>query len=94
MGQRFREDKCYIIAGLYHKSHFLFVDFPKAVKKKLLALDSPTFLTNLKRGFFNTLLVPVIVDSRSIPRGGFLQIMLKAGRTFLAKRSICSIRSG
>lgn len=27
---------------LYHKSHFVFVDFPKTVKKKLLALDSPT----------------------------------------------------
>jgi hypothetical protein len=25
---------------LYHKSHFVFVDFPKAVKKKLLSLDS------------------------------------------------------
>jgi hypothetical protein len=25
---------------LYHKSHFVFVDFPQAVKKKLLALDS------------------------------------------------------
>jgi len=27
---------------LYHKSHFVFVDFPKAVKKKLLALESTT----------------------------------------------------
>jgi len=27
---------------LYHKSHFVFVDFPKAVKKKLLALENPT----------------------------------------------------
>jgi len=27
---------------LYHKSHFVFVDFPKAVKKKLLALESAT----------------------------------------------------
>jgi hypothetical protein len=26
---------------LYHKSHFVFVDFPKAVKKKLLALENP-----------------------------------------------------
>ncbi|MBI4610732.1 MAG: hypothetical protein HY726_17190 [Candidatus Rokubacteria bacterium] len=25
---------------LYHKSHFVFVDFPKAVKKKILALES------------------------------------------------------
>ena len=25
---------------LYHKSHFVFVDFPKAVAKKLLALES------------------------------------------------------
>jgi hypothetical protein len=25
---------------LYHKSHFVFVDFPKAVKKKLLELES------------------------------------------------------
>ena len=25
---------------LYHKEHFVFVDFPKAVKKKLLSLDS------------------------------------------------------
>ncbi len=25
---------------LYHKSHFVFVDFPKAVAKKLLALQS------------------------------------------------------
>ena len=25
---------------LYHKSHFVFVDFPRAVKKKLLALES------------------------------------------------------
>ena len=24
---------------LYHKSHFVFVDFPQAVKKKLLALE-------------------------------------------------------
>ena len=24
---------------LYHKDHFVFVDFPKAVKKKLLSLD-------------------------------------------------------
>jgi hypothetical protein len=27
---------------LYHRSHFVFVDFPKAVKKKLLALESTT----------------------------------------------------
>lgn len=27
---------------LYHKSHFVFVDFPKAVKKKLLELESST----------------------------------------------------
>ena len=27
---------------LYHKSHFAFVDFPKAVEKKLLALESTT----------------------------------------------------
>lgn len=27
---------------LYHKSHFVFVDFPKAVKKKLLAIESTT----------------------------------------------------
>ncbi|MBI2998301.1 MAG: hypothetical protein HYY46_07575 [Deltaproteobacteria bacterium] len=26
---------------LYHKRHFVFVDFPKAVKKKLLALENP-----------------------------------------------------
>ncbi len=26
---------------LYHKNHFVFVDFPKAVKKKLLALENP-----------------------------------------------------
>ena len=25
---------------LYHKSHFVFVDFPSAVKKKILALES------------------------------------------------------
>ena len=25
---------------LYHRSHFVFVDFPKAVKKRLLALES------------------------------------------------------
>ena len=25
---------------LYHKSHFVFVDFPNAVKKKILALES------------------------------------------------------
>ena len=25
---------------LYHKSHFVFVDFPKAVKKKLLELEA------------------------------------------------------
>jgi hypothetical protein len=25
---------------LYHKSHFIFVDFPKAVKKKLLELEN------------------------------------------------------
>lgn len=25
---------------LYHKSHFVFVDFPKAVKKKLLELEN------------------------------------------------------
>ena len=25
---------------LYHKSHFVFVDFPRAVKKKLLALEN------------------------------------------------------
>lgn len=25
---------------LYHKSHFAFVDFPPAIKKKLLALES------------------------------------------------------
>ena len=25
---------------LYHKSHFVFVDFPKAAKKKILALES------------------------------------------------------
>ncbi len=27
---------------LYHKSQFVFVDFPKAVAKKILALDSAT----------------------------------------------------
>ena len=27
---------------LYHKSHFVFVDFPKAVKKKILAVASAT----------------------------------------------------
>jgi hypothetical protein len=27
---------------LYHKSHFVFVDFPKAVAKKILALQSVT----------------------------------------------------
>jgi len=27
---------------LYHKSHFVFVDFPRTVKKKILALDSTT----------------------------------------------------
>jgi len=27
---------------LYHKSHFAFVDFPKAVKKKLLELENAT----------------------------------------------------
>lgn len=26
---------------LYHKNHFVFVDFPKAVKKKLLELETP-----------------------------------------------------
>ena len=25
---------------LFHKSHFVFVDFPRAVRKKLLALES------------------------------------------------------
>jgi hypothetical protein len=25
---------------LYHRSHFVFVDFPKAIKKKLLELES------------------------------------------------------
>ena len=25
---------------LYHKSHFVFVDFPRAVKKKLLVLEN------------------------------------------------------
>jgi hypothetical protein len=25
---------------LYHKSHFVFVDFPKAVRKKILALQT------------------------------------------------------
>jgi hypothetical protein len=27
---------------LYHKNHFVFVDFPKAVQKKLLELESAT----------------------------------------------------
>lgn len=27
---------------LYHKSHFVFVDFPRAIKKKILALESVT----------------------------------------------------
>lgn len=27
---------------LYHKSHFVFVDFPKAVAKKILALQQAT----------------------------------------------------
>ena len=27
---------------LYHKSHFVFVDFPKSVKKKILAIESST----------------------------------------------------
>jgi hypothetical protein len=27
---------------LYHKSHFVFVDFPKAVTKKVLSLHSAT----------------------------------------------------
>ena len=27
---------------LYHKDHFVFVDFPKAVKKKILALANAT----------------------------------------------------
>ena len=27
---------------LYHKNHFVFVDFPKAVRKKLLQLESST----------------------------------------------------
>ena len=27
---------------LYHKSHFVFVDFPEAVKKKILALEAAT----------------------------------------------------
>jgi hypothetical protein len=27
---------------LYHKSHFVFVDFPSTVKKKILALESAT----------------------------------------------------
>ena len=27
---------------LYHKAHFVFVDFPKAVKKKILALANAT----------------------------------------------------
>ena len=27
---------------LYHKDHFVFVDFPKAVKKKILALTNAT----------------------------------------------------
>jgi len=25
---------------LYHRSHFVFVDFPKAVKKRILAMES------------------------------------------------------
>lgn len=25
---------------LYHKNHFVFVDFPKAIKRRILALDS------------------------------------------------------
>jgi hypothetical protein len=25
---------------LYHKSHFVFVDFPKAIKRRILALES------------------------------------------------------
>lgn len=27
---------------LYHKSHFVFVDFPKSVEKKILALENVT----------------------------------------------------
>jgi hypothetical protein len=27
---------------LYHKSHFVFVDFPKSVRKKILALQTST----------------------------------------------------
>ncbi len=27
---------------LYHKSHFVFVDFPPSVKKRILALESAT----------------------------------------------------
>lgn len=27
---------------LYHKSHFVFVDFPKAVAKKILSLETAT----------------------------------------------------
>lgn len=27
---------------LYHKSHFVFVDFPKAVTRKILSLESAT----------------------------------------------------
>jgi hypothetical protein len=27
---------------LYHKSHFFFLDFPKAIKKKLLELEGST----------------------------------------------------
>ena len=27
---------------LYHKSHFVFVDFPKAVRRKILSLESAT----------------------------------------------------
>ena len=27
---------------LYHKSHFVFVDFPRAVRKRILSLESAT----------------------------------------------------
>ena len=27
---------------LYHKSHFVFVDFPKAVRRRILSLESAT----------------------------------------------------
>ena len=33
---------------LYHKSHFVFVDFPPAVRRKILALESPAAIARTR----------------------------------------------